>query len=225
MGTWIALSVLGAWASALTWLLTHDVPWWAAPPAVALMAFLHTGLFITAHDAMHGTVDPARPRVNDLLGTLAAGLYALFPFRPLRVAHHAHHGAPASLDDPDWHGGAGEGFVVWYVAFMRRYLRVSQIVGMAVVFNVLHHLAGVPLTRLLPFWVLPSLLSTVQLFYFGTYRPHRTPPSGHADRHRAVTESWPAWATFLTCYHFGLHHRHHARPGVPWWRLAQAERA
>lgn len=218
-GVWIAACVMLSWGGCLAGLLAYGVAPALAPLAVAGMAFLHTGLFITAHDAMHGTVAPGRARLNDAIGTASCLLYACFPFRSLRDAHHLHHRAPASPDDPDWHGGAGESFPRWYLAFMLRYLRVSQFVGMAIVFNVLHHAVGVPLHRLLVLWVLPSVLSTFQLFYFGTFRPHRTPPGGHGDAHRAVTEPWPAWATFLSCYHFGLHHAHHARPGVPWWRL------
>jgi beta-carotene ketolase (CrtW type) len=223
-GILVAASVIGAWSTLLGALLWRGCPPWGAPLAVLAMTFLHTGLFITAHDAMHGTVAPRWRRLNHAIGALCAGLYALFPYRPLFEAHHVHHRAPAGAEDPDWHGGrastpSGESFVRWYLAFMGRYVRVSQIVGMAVVFNVLHHALGVPLERLLPYWVLPSLLSTVQLFYFGTFRPHRIPEGGHSDAHRAVTEPWPTWATFLSCYHFGLHHAHHARPYVPWWQL------
>ena len=47
----------------------------------------------------------------------------------------------------------------------------------------------------------------------------------HADVARRVVPGalaggcWPAWASFLSCYHFGRHLEHHAFPGVPWWRL------
>jgi beta-carotene ketolase (CrtW type) len=37
---------------------------------VALQTWLSTGLFITAHDAMHGTLAPGRPHWNRAVGGL-----------------------------------------------------------------------------------------------------------------------------------------------------------
>ena len=55
---------------------------------------------------------------------------------------------------------------------------------------------------------------------FSTWLPHRTPPGGHADRHRARSLSLSPFWSFLTCWHFGgRHHEHHADPSLPWWRL------
>jgi beta-carotene ketolase (CrtW type) len=218
MGILAAILVLLAWTAHLCAWLLLPLPWTWAPLGVAVQAFLHTGLFITAHDAMHGTVAPRHPRVNDALGRVAVGLFAAFSFDALRPAHHRHHATPGAVgDDPDFHRGDA-GFWSWYLAFMRGYLSWGQVALMALAYNVLAHVGGVPEPRLVAFWVLPSLLSTLQLFGFGTYRPHR--PGADLDAtHRARTEAWPAWASFLACWHFGLHLEHHARPGVPWWRL------
>lgn len=220
-GVAAALAILGAWFSTLFVGLRLELPrdgaW--SPVMIALQTFLHTGLFITAHDGMHKTIAPGYRRLNDALGQLALLLYALFSMKLLCRAHVEHHRTPASETDPDYAPYEGASFGRWYVAFIRHYLRWYQIVGMALIFNILEHGLGIPVINLLLFWVLPSLLSTLQLFYFGTYRPHRRPPEGHIEPHRARSNTYPPWLSFLTCYHFGYHLEHHVYPGVPWWGL------
>jgi beta-carotene ketolase (CrtW type) len=81
-----------------------------------------------------------------------------------------------------------------------------------------------PLPRLLLFWTLPLLLSSLQLFLFGTYLPHRRAPGRSSDRHRAVSLVWPELLSFLACYHFGYHWEHHCHPHLPWFRLPAARR-
>ena len=219
-----AITVVVCWLGAEISLLLFaeiarptDLIW--AVPSVLAMTFLHTGLFITAHDAMHGTVAPNSPRLNSWVGTMAVTLYALFSYRKLHHKHHEHHARPGIPGaDPDFHDGARRGFWAWYAHFVWSYVGVLQILGMAFVFNVLSHGLHVAEPRLVLFWVVPALLSTLQLFYFGTYLPHREP---HAcdDPHRARSNAYPAWLSFLTCYHFGYHREHHEHPHVPWWAL------
>ena len=228
-GVAVAAMIITLWASAqVAWLaLPWSGAWWAlAPLAVLAQTFLHTGLFITAHDAMHGTVCWTDRRLNDAVGALCVRLYAMFSFKKLLAAHRLHHQHPASADDPDYHDGEHEGFARWYLAFLMRYVSWRQLALMALVFNVLAHGVGVPEPRLLALWVLPSVLSTVQLFYFGTYLPHREPRGGYPvdEPHRARSNDYPVWWSFLTCYHFGYHLEHHERPGVPWWRLPRVYR-
>lgn len=217
-----AATIIGAWGTTLVVLLSSDLNlqglWWALP-ALLLQTFLYTGLFITAHDSMHGTVTPDYPRLNRVVGWAAVILYALFSFRKLRTLHWEHHRHPASQHDPDYHDGEHSGFWSWYLHFMKGYLSVGQILGMALVFNIMQHLLGVPVVNLLCFWVAPALLSTVQLFYFGTYLPHREPDGGYEDHHRAQTKDFHPAISFLTCYHFGYHWEHHERPDLPWWAL------
>ncbi len=220
-GILAASIILSSWAGCLVILLTAVSPalnWWVVA-AVLVQTFLYTGLFITAHDAMHRTLAPDFPRLNRFLGALAVGCYALFSFRKLRQSHWEHHRHPASADDPDYHDGTHSDVLSWYWRFMRNYVSVPQLVGMAVAFNVLHMLAGIPVANLIVFWVVPSLLSTVQLFYFGTVLPHRRPAEGYDDEHRATTNDFSAPISFLTCYHFGYHWEHHQRPDLPWWSL------
>jgi beta-carotene ketolase (CrtW type) len=170
---------------------------------------------------MHGTVAPKNRRLNDRIGGLAVRLYALFSYAKLEEKHWDHHDEPVSDGDPDHHDGGDDRFWPWYVGFIGEYIGFWQIVGMAAVYNVLLHLVGVSAMTLNLFWVLPSLLSTLQLFYFGTYLPHRRPDEGFEDEHRATTNDYSTLVSFLTCYHFGYHHEHHLHPGVPWWRLPE----
>jgi beta-carotene ketolase (CrtW type) len=221
-GAAAATTIIATWSASLVALLSLDLtgPYvWLAPIGVVAQTFLYTGLFITAHDAMHGSVVPANRRVNDLIGTLAVRLYALFSFEKLHGRHWEHHDHPGEPGaDPDFHDGEHRGFFRWYANFLMHYVTVFQIVGMAIVFNVLHHLVGVALPNLLLFWVAPALLSTFQLFYFGTFLPHREPHEPGNAHHARSNDFTPFWS-FITCYHFGYHLEHHEYPGVPWWHL------
>jgi len=179
-------------------------------------------LFITAHDAMHGSVCPGNPWLNDLIGSLSVRCYALLSYRQLRVKHHLHHQAPATEQDPDFHRGS---FWGWYFHFMKGYMRGKQGLvvapGMMTLFLLL--LLHFPLANVLIFWGLPLLLSPLQLFYFGTYLPHRITATGYPDEHRARSSGYPVLLSFLTCYHFGYHWEHHEYPHLPWYHLPTAQ--
>ena len=69
------------------------------------------------------------------------------------------------------------------------------------------------------FWGVPAILSSLQLFAFGTWLPHRRGEQPFADRHRARSSGFGWFASLLTCFHFGYHHEHHDMPHLPWWRL------
>ena len=222
VGGAIAATIIALWAVGLVILLSVDFsfwPPWTIPILVAVQTMLYTGLFITAHDAMHGTITPDYRRLNDTVGAIASTAYALFSWRKLRRYHWAHHDHPVSDDDPDYHGHGGAGPLRWYTRFMLQYLSIPQLVGMALVFNLFQHAVGVAVINLVAFWVLPAVASTVQLFFFGTYLPHRHPPGGHEEPHRAQSNDFGVWLSFVTCYHFGYHREHHERPDIPWWRL------
>lgn len=223
IGVILGVGIIGAWLAGLgVWLSSPigglaDLAW--VLPAMALQTFMSTGLFITAHDAMHGAVAPGRSRLNHAIGTVAVVFYALFSYSKLLHHHGFHHGHPGDPHrDPDFHDGEHRGFFRWYFRFMFRYLTFGQVAGMALIFNLLNHGLQVPVQNLLLLWVAPSLLSTFQLFYFGTYLPHRT-AAGEDDPHHAQSSSFPVWLSLLTCYHFGYHREHHEHPAVPWWRL------
>ncbi|XXF76881.1 fatty acid desaturase [Myxococcaceae bacterium GXIMD 01537] len=218
-GVIIAGVILGAWAGHLAWALTAPGLALDAPRTwlhVALQAYLCTGLFITGHDAMHGTVS-SRRWVNEGVGRLACFLFAGMSYGRLVVNHRAHHAHPTSGEDPDF-STRTQAFLPWLLTFMVRYTTLAQLAVMALKFNVLLWL-GVPQWRVAVFWVVPAALGTLQLFYFGTYRPHRQPDTAEMAPHHARTQPRNhAWA-MLSCYFFGYHWEHHESPGTPWWAL------
>ena len=225
-GLLVALTVMGAWGGHLLWLLFGAHTLSPASPLtwlhIALQAWLSTGLFITGHDAMHGTVSRSR-WVNDAVGTLACFLFAGLSYRRLVVNHRAHHTNPTGEDDPDF-STRSQAFWPWFGTFMVRYTTWPQILAMALKFNALMFL-GVAQARIWCFWVLPAVLGTVQLFYFGTFQPHRLPHTPDMAPHHA--RSLPRnhlWA-LLSCFFFGYHWEHHQSPTTPWWRLWKARDA
>ncbi|MEM8637707.1 MAG: fatty acid desaturase [Cyanobacteria bacterium P01_G01_bin.54] len=191
--------------------------------AITLRMFLHTGLFIVAHDAIHGTLCPRWPRLNDGVGAIAMFLYALFLYPVMRQQHLQHHQTPATPDDPDyaprWHNNP----CLWYGAFVWRYLQGSHrwvvLGGMTGLFHSLRLFGHLSWINLLLFWVIPNLLSSVQLFLVGIYLPHRQPLEGYPAPHRSTTLPLPPFWSLLACYHFGYHWEHHEYPHVPWHQL------
>lgn len=218
-GVVIALGVLGAWSGHLVYLFASPGLAWDAPLTwlhVALQAWLCTGLFITGHDAMHGTVS-RHPWVNEVVGTVACFLFAGLSYRRLVVNHRAHHAQPTGPDDPDF-STRTQAFFSWLATFMVRYTTLPQLGVMAAKFNVFVFL-GVSQPRIFAFWVVPALLGTLQLFYFGTYVPHRRPDTVDMAPHHARTQPRNHLWAMLSCYFFGYHWEHHESPGTPWWRL------
>lgn len=223
-GVFVALSVIGVWAASLTILLTTDVnsmPLFVKIAAIALQTFLYTGLFITAHDAMHGAVSPSDRKLNDFIGSVALRVYALFSLKEMIRTHWQHHAHPASESDPDFHDGKHKNFFAWYSYFMVRYWSWTRIFGLIAIFHIAHRLFHIPEANLTLFWAIPSILSSVQLFFFGTFLPHREPVGGYQNESRSQSTSWsPLWS-FLSCYHFGYHLEHHERPDLAWWQLPE----
>lgn len=175
---------------------------------------LYTGLFITAHDAMHGTISGNKP-INNFFGYVSVFLYAGFFYNILFKKHHKHHSHVHTNEDPDY---ANHGFWRWYLSFMLNYVTIIQLVIMAVAFNVLK--IWVDQENLLLFWVLPSIMSTFQLFYFGTYMPHK---GEHDNEYHSSTLQKNHFLAFITCYFFGYHLEHHQKPSTPWWQLYKAK--
>lgn len=195
-------------------------------PILALQ-WLYCGLFITAHDACHGSVAPASARLNDAIGRLCAALYAGFDFDALRREHHLHHRHAGTDADPDFYGAA-QGHVPlwrWGLRFAWHYTRPAQWLVMIGVSQVLMHGVGIEPWRVIVYWAVPAWLSALQLFYFGTYLPHRPDSAApFVDRHRTRDSGFGVWGSLLSCYHFGYHQVHHERPHVPWFALPAARR-
>ncbi|MEY4144847.1 MAG: hypothetical protein RLZZ335_699 [Bacteroidota bacterium] len=214
-GVAIATAVLLLWAVSLGlgFFLPLD---WLHPFTyvhVLVQTHLFTGLFITAHDAMHGTVAPHRPKLNRFYGQISLLLFACNSWSRLLPAHHAHHRQPASENDPDF---GPPSFLSWFFRFITYYVRWYQILVMAILFNLAS--IWIPKPNMVAFYIIPSVLSLLQLFYFGTYWPHRGEHE-HNNIHRARSQPKNHFLAFITCYFFGYHHEHHDQPAVPWWRL------
>jgi beta-carotene ketolase (CrtW type) len=221
-GLFIALLIIAIWAGSLLFLVSLDVeklPVYFIIPAMLLQTFLYTGLFVTAHDAMHGVVFPQNLKINNLVGLIAAWVYALFSFKNLSEKHWQHHHHPASELDPDFHDGKHKNFFAWYWRFTKKYWSWTRLLGLMVIFNLITHTLHIPDANLTLFWVIPSILSSVQLFYFGSFLPHKEPKGGYSNPHRTQSNQLPVFWSFITCYHFGYHQEHHEYPHVPWWKL------
>ncbi len=193
---------------------------------VGWQTWLYTGLFITAHDAMHGSIHPY-PKLNHAIGQLCLWLYAGFDYSELLLKHHLHHRYPASDRDPDFHDGKTQDFWPWYGQFVREHISWRQLINLVLISGIYIEIdrfsTGLPpqtqIFNLMLVWIVPSLLSSLQLFYFGTFLPHREPIDGYIEPHRAKTIERSPWWSLITCYHFGYHREHHESPQIPWWQL------
>ena len=223
-GLAFALAVLLVWTASLVGLLSSEVMHWS-PLALVLVVVVRTllqsALFIVGHDAMHGTLVPGQRRINAALGQIVLTLYALLPWRRCCLNHRRHHRAPGSSLDPDFHGGTS--LAAWFQRFLGAYLSWPRLLTLVTAW-ILGVLLAAPewpeaAARVLLVWILPLLLSALQLFVVGTVLPHRR---GEAcgNRHQAESLALPPWLSLLACYHFGYHWEHHEYPQVPWFGLA-----
>ena len=220
IGPLLALMITGAWACVhLYSLFVHEIsaPLWQTLALIALQCWLYVGIFIIAHDTIHGSLLPGKPKINAAIGTAIMFVYAGFNWRLMAAAHHAHHAQSGTEGDPDFNAADPHRFWPWYYKFFTTYFGLRQIMILAG-FTLLYIFLAAPYINTIIMWAVPAILSSVQLFYFGTYLTHR-----HAepfpDHHNARTNRYPKWLSLLTCFHFGYHHEHHLYPQEPWWRL------
>ncbi|MEO0501027.1 MAG: fatty acid desaturase, partial [Pseudomonadota bacterium] len=191
-----------------------------AAALVLVQAWLSTALFITAHDAMHGAVAPRWPRLQHALGRCALMIYAGIDFARMAPAHFDHHKYAGTAGDPDFNARDPRAFGPWLTRFFTGYYSWWQTIRLTGV-GVIYTLLGASFANIMLFWALPSLLAVLQLFYFGTYLPHRHDDgAAFADRHRTRSLPMSDLASLVSCFHFGgYHHEHHLSPSTPWWRL------
>ncbi|MEX2513416.1 MAG: fatty acid desaturase [Cyclobacteriaceae bacterium] len=212
-GLIIAMVIIGLWFFSLMFWLNITINFFNPLIyfGILLQTHLYTGLFITAHDAMHGVVSK-HTKINHFIGWLSAMLFSFNFYWRLFPKHHRHHQYVATDEDPDYH--ASTRFFPWYISFIFTYVNIWQILLMAIAFNLLK--LAFPVANLVMFWMAPAILSTLQLFYFGTYLPHR---GDHHNKHKSGTLSTNHFWAFVSCYFFGYHYEHHEVPNTPWWRL------
>jgi beta-carotene/zeaxanthin 4-ketolase len=211
---WLVLHVTGIFLVEL-----RSVHILTAISIVAVQVWLSVGIFIIAHDAMHGSLAPSHPRLNRMIGRAMLFLFAGLSYDRLEPSHHAHHRYAGTANDPDFDPDHASAFLPWFMTFIRKHVGWREIAGHALVVGFYTLALGASLSNVVVFWSVPAALATVQLFYFGTYRPHRHGDELFADRHRSRSDTFPTWLSILTCFNFGRHHEHHDAPHVPWWRL------
>lgn len=215
LGGWLLLHVVGIFFYALP-----GSPWLVAG-VILVQTWLSAGLFIVMHDCIHGSFAPGRPRLNRAVGTLCAALYACFSYRRLETNHFRHHRHPGTEEDPDFDARDPRAFLRWYVHFFGGYYTHAQI-GRITLVALAYIALGANLLNIVVFWAIPALLSSVQLFLFGTWLPHRHDGEDFADHHNARSNDFGWLASLISCFHFGgFHHEHHLHPATPWWALPQ----
>ena len=233
-GLLLAAGILLCWVGSLV-LLIPTQPGDLTVPLIALAVLmrtlLQTGLFIVAHDAMHGTLWPEWAVANQRIGQAMLLLYAALPYGRCQSNHQKHHLHAGSALDPDYHREDQEGLIGWYVTFMAAYLSPLQTTLLALLWLTIGALATVgsagALTNVGLYCILPTLLSSLQLFFVGTFIPHKSWGIGSdlgKMTHRPRSLDCPAWISLLCCYHFGYHWEHHAFPNLAWHQLPEARR-
>ena len=230
VGSLFALAIAGAWLAIHVYaMFVFDLTWATLPLGLvlsALQCWLSVGVFIVSHDAMHGSLVPGKSRANTAIGAVLLFLYAGFAWRKLRKAHFEHHSLAGRPGDPDFDEHNPDRFLRWYATFFKRYFGWPSLAFVSAVVWTYWLVFDVPMIQIVLLYGAPALLSSLQLFYFGTFRPHRHGDDpGFADRHNTRSENFGPLASLATCFHFGYHLEHHRRPDVPWWALPRARRA
>ena len=192
---------------------------------ILVRSFLHTGLFILAHDAMHHSLVPGHGVINQRIGRVCLWLYAGLNYETCKTNHRRHHLMPESEADPDFCPADNGSVLAWLVRFLRNYLNPAQLSRLIVVLTVLLLSAqahqGHPVVAVLVTFLVPLLISTGQLFVFGTYLPHRRDHQ-HRPHNVAIRSlNLHPFVSLLACYHFGYHREHHNNPKAPWFLLPE----
>jgi beta-carotene/zeaxanthin 4-ketolase len=223
IGLALAATMFAVWLGVHFWaMFVFRIDWanWPLVPLIfALQCWLSVGMFIVAHDAMHGSLAPGRAQLNSAIGAVVLFLYAGFGWRKMRDAHLDHHRAVGTAGDPDFNADNPRDFWPWYAQFLKRYFGWQSMAFVWSVVLTYFFLLDVPPQNIALLYGFPAITSSLQLFYFGTYRPHRHEASAFPDHHNARTNDYGTLASLFSCFHFGYHHEHHLSPGIPWWAL------
>ncbi|WP_124974972.1 fatty acid desaturase [Aphanothece sacrum] len=227
LGLYLAIAILILWLTSGLYFMAFPLSKMslsAIAIRIGCRSFLHTGLFILAHDAIHGNLVRNNLVLNRRIGQLAVNLYASLSYEKCQKNHRKHHLNPAQIGDPDFHDGVHSHPIFWYYKFLRGYFSLAEFfkfIGKITLFSVsVHAWFNVAYLNLFIFFLVPLVLSSVQLFFFGTYLPHGQENSWQ-NRKQPSNFLGNCWS-LLTCYHFGSYHEeHHAFPDIPWFQLPQ----
>jgi beta-carotene ketolase (CrtW type) len=202
---------------------------WLVLVIVLVRTQMQTGLFIVAHDAMHGLVCPERIKTNHAIGVLALMAYAGVSYACCQRQHQRHHQQPGTANDPDFPSDQRRSVLRWYGQFLLRYLSAEQMLRLLGGWGLLVWLTAAATSldwraaalRVLLVATLPLVLSSWQLFVVGTYLPHRGQCVPEQSAH-PTSLNLPPWLSLLACFHFGYHREHHDNPGLNWFQLPSA---
>ncbi|WP_233998545.1 fatty acid desaturase [Erythrobacter sp. YT30] len=230
IGLTLAAMIAGGWLGIHFYgMFVFELTWASLPIALAMalvQIWLSVGVFIVCHDAMHGSLAPGKPWLNSAIGAVLLMLYAGFNWRTLRDAHFTHHKMSGRAGDPDFDEHNPGHFLKWYWTFFKRYFGWQSLLFVHTVVGIYLFVFDISFLKIFVLYGAPALLSSLQLFYFGTYRPHhQAEGKPFADRHNARSNDFGTLASLFTCFHFGYHLEHHRKPDVPWWALPSAKRA
>ena len=177
-----------------------------------------TGLFILAHEAIHGTLVPGHPRLGHALGWLFAFAFVFMDYGTLRARHFEHHQRPGREGDPDAHPSGR--FLPHFASFIYRYLRIWQVALLVLAGNAVGQAGH---TRaMLCAYVVPAIASTLIVFTVGIFLVHhpRLRALGVADeRHRSVGVDLGGAGSLLAILFFNTHWLHHEHPQLNWLQL------
>ena len=212
---WLAIHFGGIFAfplTAATWPLA--VPLVAAPDVAVDRAVHHRA-------RLHARLVRARAAgVNRAVGRAMLMLYAGLDYDRMLPNHFAHHRHVGTAADPDFDAANPTRPGPWLVALLRALLFALADRADRRRAGGLSAASARSLLNILVFWAVPALLALVQLFYFGTFLPHRHAATRSPTATMRAARAFGPLVSVLTCFNFGgYHHEHHLHPHVPWWRL------
>lgn len=173
---------------------------------IMTLTWQYVGLFIISHD-LHHAEDP--DLYQQILGRLSLLCYGGFLLKTFSSKHEQHHKYPGVVGkDPDFDDGPA---IIWYLKFISRYINIYQAIIQIIIYNLAKN-CNISDENMVFFWLMPSLLASIQLFYYGTFLVH--------EKDGVIKNSkLPKWLITLTSYNFGHHKKHHKKPKIPWFEL------
>lgn len=105
---------------------------------------------------------------------------------------------------------------------MGKYISFFNLCRLALLILIIVNIFQIHWLNLLLFWAFPLIFSSLQLFFFGTFLPHRH----HQDNKFNLSclgaiksLHLPILLSLIACYHFSYHQEHHRYPFLAWWQL------